>query len=124
VNVLSAGQASVAEMFAGQPRAGVAYDFDQAIWEARVTGCPVLIGAAATFDCTMNAAMDAGTHRVFVGRVLESGCWPGASLSYRLRHYGIHEPFEERIVTECYRPGLGPALSEDTSTTAASRSPS
>jgi flavin reductase (DIM6/NTAB) family NADH-FMN oxidoreductase RutF len=70
VNVLAAGNRSVAETFAGRPSAGKPYDFSDEDWDEGGTGLPVLAHAAAIFECEMEQAYDAGTHRIFIGRVI------------------------------------------------------
>ena len=92
VNLLSVGQAPVSDTFAGRPASGDAYDFSCARWTDRVTGAPVLVGAAATFDCRLERADDVATHRILVGSVVDTCLWPSGSLAYRQREYGSHSP--------------------------------
>lgn len=70
VNALNAGQAEVANVFAGRPSRGAAFDFDCADWLPGVTGSPELSGALASLDCEVFETIDAGTHTVFIGRVI------------------------------------------------------
>jgi len=88
VNVLRADQQRVAQVFAGRPRSGAAYDFGCAVWEEAVTGSPLLVGAVARFDCELEATHEAGTHRIFIGRVVASKSAPGTPLLYAQRGYG------------------------------------
>ncbi len=88
VNVLRADQRRVAEVFAGRPRWGTPYDFTVATWETAVTGSPLLAGAVARFDCALDAAHVAGSHCIFIGRVLSSSVNPGTPLVYAQRGYG------------------------------------
>lgn len=88
VNVLRADQRRVAEVFAGRPRWGAPYDFTVATWETAVTGSPLLAGAVARFDCVLDAMHEAGTHRIFLGRVVSSSVNPGTPLVYARRGYG------------------------------------
>lgn len=46
------------------------------------TGCPVLVGTLATFDCERHAVVDAGDHRMFIGKVLDFQSMQGAPLLY------------------------------------------
>jgi flavin reductase (DIM6/NTAB) family NADH-FMN oxidoreductase RutF len=90
VNVLRADQERVSQVFAGRPREGQgeAYDFGCAVWETAVTGSPLLVGAVARFDCELEATYEAGTHRIFVGRVVASSSAQGTPLIYAQRGYG------------------------------------
>jgi flavin reductase len=88
VNVLRADQQRVAQVFAGRPRSGEPYDFGCAVWEEEATGAPLLVGAAARFDCELAAVHEAASHRIFVGRVVASSAGNGTPLIYAHRGYG------------------------------------
>ena len=70
VNLLAAENLEVAEVFCGRPKSGKAYDFDRHDWREGMTGAPRIADALAVFECATDAAYDAGTHRIFVGRVV------------------------------------------------------
>jgi flavin reductase (DIM6/NTAB) family NADH-FMN oxidoreductase RutF len=99
VNVLRADQRRLAEVFAGRPRRGAPYDFSVARWDTDVTGSPVLAGAVARFDCTVEAAHQAGTHVIFVGNVVSASAGAGAPLVYAGRGYGELHAFPSRSGT-------------------------
>jgi flavin reductase len=88
VNVLSAGDAAMADRFAGRPRDGAAYDFETAAWDTFETGAPRLIDALASFDCELDHTVDQGTHVVVFGRVIAVANSSGAALVYARRSYG------------------------------------
>lgn len=69
VNVLSAPQQPVAEVFAG--RGGLIGEdrFVRGDWGTRVTGAPVLEGALAAFDCEIERIVEHATHLILIGRV-------------------------------------------------------
>lgn len=69
VNVLSATQSGVADTFAGRPATGDAYDFNAGSWRSPAAGLPVLGDATASFECTLESSIDAGTHTIFIGAV-------------------------------------------------------
>ena len=96
VSVLRADQRRIAESFAGRPRTGAPYDFGIARWETEVTGSPLLAGAVARFDCELEAGYDAGSHTIFVGRVVATGAASGAPLVYARRGYGELHAFPNR----------------------------
>lgn len=94
VNLLSPRQAEVSDSFAGRPNDGSPYNFERESWMIRATGSPVLTAATAIFDCELQELVDAATHRIFIGKVLDSYSWPGESLAYRLQRYGSHRPLK------------------------------
>jgi flavin reductase (DIM6/NTAB) family NADH-FMN oxidoreductase RutF len=94
VNVLAADQAHVSDSFAGQPIEGRAFDFECARWSAVATGAPKLEGVVAAFDCVIAASHDAGTHTVFIGRVVGVAEDDRAPLLYTRRSYGRPVPIE------------------------------
>ena len=60
VNVLAADQENLSNLFASK-----ADEF------RRFTGAPLLVGAVATFDCSLVSTHEAGDHDIYVGRVEE-----------------------------------------------------
>jgi flavin reductase (DIM6/NTAB) family NADH-FMN oxidoreductase RutF len=87
INVLADRQRHIADVFAGRPVLGGPYDFGCADWLSGSTGAPVLAGAAAAFDCEMEIAYDAGSHRIFIGRVALAIGGEGDPLVYAMRRY-------------------------------------
>ncbi|HYD71110.1 flavin reductase family protein [Azospirillum sp.] len=72
VNVLAHGQEAVARRFAGMVEGVAGEDrFQGADWVERVTGAPVLKDALVGFDCRVAETIDAGTHSVFLCRVVD-----------------------------------------------------
>jgi flavin reductase (DIM6/NTAB) family NADH-FMN oxidoreductase RutF len=88
VNVLSTSQRNLADTFAGSPESGKPYDFDAARWSKSTTGAPVLSGTVAGFDCTLVKTVDVGTHRIFIGRVVDVASAARDPLLYSNRMYG------------------------------------
>ena len=88
VNLLSAGQRDMAMTFAGRPTAGCPYDFTAGSWRTGLTEAPMLDGASAAFECEVERAFDAGTHRVVVGRVLAACRTAAPPLLYSDRRFG------------------------------------
>ena len=69
VNALSTDQRSVAEQFSGKPAGQKAYGFEPRSWTKSRSGAPLLDHSIASFDCTLESAIDAGTHTIFIGAV-------------------------------------------------------
>jgi flavin reductase len=70
VNLLAAHNRAYAETFAGRPRAGNPFDFANHAWIEGKTGLPLVADATAVFECALEASYDAGSHRIFIGRVV------------------------------------------------------
>jgi flavin reductase len=70
VNVLSAGQQDVSRWFANPYRPAGSTMFDGVPFEPGVTGCPVLVDAAASFDCRLRQSHRAGDHLIVLGEVI------------------------------------------------------
>jgi flavin reductase len=70
VNVLSAGQQDISSWFANRHRPAGPAMFDSVPLEPGATGCPVLAGAAASFDCRLRQSYRAGDHLIVLGEVV------------------------------------------------------
>jgi flavin reductase len=70
VNVLSAGQQDLSRWFANRHRPAGPTMFDGVPLEPGVTGCPVLAGAAASFECGLRHSYHAGDHLIVLGEVV------------------------------------------------------
>jgi flavin reductase (DIM6/NTAB) family NADH-FMN oxidoreductase RutF len=70
VNVLSAGQQDLSRWFANPYRPAGSTMFDDVAFEPGVTGCPVLVDAAAAFDCRLRQSHRAGDHLIVLGEVV------------------------------------------------------
>jgi flavin reductase (DIM6/NTAB) family NADH-FMN oxidoreductase RutF len=75
INILSADQVKLAERFATKD---VDRWADVAFTEG-LGGAPVLVGAAASFECFNRSRYDEGDHVIFVGEVERCSHAPGAS---------------------------------------------
>ena len=72
ISILSRGQEAAANYFASRGRAPTAefHDDHPGAWTAG--GRPVLQGAAGWLGCDLHQHMPAGTHTIFLGRVVEA----------------------------------------------------
>lgn len=88
VNVLGFNNKDVAEVFAGRPQTGKPYDFDRHAWEEGSMGQPLLSDATASFECEIEYSQDAGSHRIFIGRVVNARRNTAEPLVYCNRAFG------------------------------------
>jgi flavin reductase (DIM6/NTAB) family NADH-FMN oxidoreductase RutF len=92
VNLLRLDQEDLARAFAARS------DADPFAWvhsHADLTGSPVLDGTLAHLDCELAEEYSAGTHTIFIGRVVSCGASDGAPLGYfngGYRDFGMHVP--------------------------------
>jgi flavin reductase (DIM6/NTAB) family NADH-FMN oxidoreductase RutF len=70
VNVLSAGQQDISRWFANRHRPAGSAMFDGVPFEPAATGCPVLVDAAASFECRLQQSHHAGDHLILLGEVI------------------------------------------------------
>lgn len=69
VNVLGHEQAELCWQFA---KSSITEPFEGVAWKpSPITGSPVLDGAIAWIDCTIEGVVDAGDHQFVMGRVVE-----------------------------------------------------
>jgi flavin reductase len=86
VNVLSAGQAAIADAFAG--RGERRYTFGRRDWRSLAADTvPLLHGAAARFTCRVATTHEAGTHTLVLGAVTRAERGSATPLAYTHRGY-------------------------------------
>jgi flavin reductase (DIM6/NTAB) family NADH-FMN oxidoreductase RutF len=90
VSVLRRGQEQLSDTFARRG-ADKWKGVDVETWE---TGCPVIPGALASFECMVEARRDGGDHIIFVGRVGQLTYADEGSplLFFRGRYTGLAHP--------------------------------
>jgi flavin reductase len=90
INTLAAAHETLADIFAGRTGHRLSERFTQGEWTKLATGCPVLCGAAAAFDCRLVETKEVMTHLVMIGAVEAVDFGPeGGGLTYAQRKYGI-----------------------------------
>jgi flavin reductase len=92
LSLLTDDQAELADVFAGRPATGQPHDFGRAEWHTDVTGAPLLVGAAAGFDCVLASSVEAGTHTILIGAVVSANRATGSPLAYTDRAYARTKP--------------------------------
>lgn len=78
VNVLRHSHQNLAARFAGQNGVFGEDRFDAGRWTTLKTGAPVLADAIASFDCIVSERVQASTHTIFIGRVVDVRARPTA----------------------------------------------
>ena len=87
VNVLTERQDDVAKLFAGMTGKG-ADRFAAGEWTTLKSGAPVLLDAAASFDCRLASISDQSTHSVLFGNVIATRHRTGEdTLLYGVRRF-------------------------------------
>ena len=89
INTLTPAQHELSPIFAGlTENDSVERRFDSGLWTRLETGCPVLDGAAVSFDCRIARLVEVGTHSVFFCEVVAIGLGAeGEGLIYFGRGY-------------------------------------
>ncbi len=87
-NLLSDEQWALSNVFAGRTEAKGEERFAAAEWLAMATGSPALVGALASFDCTLVRELAWDSHRVLIGAVCDVELGRGRPLVYCERRYG------------------------------------
>lgn len=82
INVLARDQEDVAKRFAGIDGVEREDRYGLGTWTEITTGSPILVGALAGFDCLVVEQMTAGTHSIFIGRIVGIQHNEGAPLLY------------------------------------------
>jgi flavin reductase (DIM6/NTAB) family NADH-FMN oxidoreductase RutF len=77
VNLLDASQQIIADRFAGKNGEKGAARFVGARWKSLFTGAPLLEGALAAFDCTVEEIIERHSHAIVIGRIeaVDVGEW-------------------------------------------------
>lgn len=94
VSLLDAAQSDLADLFAGRTGVHGEGRFEAGRWTTLTTGAPVLADGLACFDCRVTSALPAGSHTIFLARVLATSVRfePGAPLAYLDGGYGRVDP--------------------------------
>lgn len=82
VHLLAQDQSNLAMVFAGAGGRSGLEKFDQGHWESCPHGLPRLTGALASLSCEVIEATEAGTHRIFIGRIDDAALNAGDALVY------------------------------------------
>ena len=91
VNILAGDQEALAKRFAGKLRAN---QFDGVPFRLGTTGTAILDGAVAHLECEVSEEHHAGSHSIFIGRVVSCQSRPGSPLGY---YNGAFHDFGIRI---------------------------
>ncbi len=83
INVLAESQVDLSRRFAAR----VADKFGAGLWHDGLHGLPLLLGAAATFECRRQSQQAAGDHLLFIGQVLQVTAHAAAPLLFHAGHY-------------------------------------
>jgi flavin reductase (DIM6/NTAB) family NADH-FMN oxidoreductase RutF len=71
VNVLAAQHKRLAERFAGMDGEPENERFEEKLWQTGSTGAPLFRHALVSFDCEIDSILDAGSHGIVIGNILD-----------------------------------------------------
>ena len=83
IHVMAEDQAHLCNRFAKEGG-----DFEGVDWTEGTDGVPLIHDTLARFECTLDAAHDAGDHLILVGRVVSARLGTGAPLLFSAGRYG------------------------------------
>ena len=92
VNLLPDPSHELAMRFAGVGGVTGPEKFALGDWRADHRGLPVLAEACLGFCCEVSESLQAGTHQIFIGRIVEILQAPGAALVYEQSRFHRLEP--------------------------------
>mgnify|MGYP000149048298 FL=1 len=92
VNLLPGEDSPLAMTFAGATGASGIDKFQTGDWQDDSLGQPRLSTAIASFACEVTEAVQAGTHTLFIGRVIEVTTAEGAPLLYEQSRFHQLQP--------------------------------
>lgn len=87
INLLAEDQQDVSNTFAGFGDDPDVDRFTVGEWTTATTGSPILTNALVTLDCAYVESREHGTHRIYIGRVLNVTTRDTAPLVYTRRSY-------------------------------------
>ncbi len=87
LNLLAEDQQDVSNTFAGFGDNPEIDRFTKGEWTTATTGSPILTNALVSLDCALVESREHGTHRVYIGRVLDVSSRKTAPLVYSQRSY-------------------------------------
>ncbi len=91
VSLLAAHQSAIADTCAGRGPAPK-HDLSSVPFVPGAAGLPVVDGAAACFECELQAAHESGSHTILIGRVIAAAAGTAKPLLYHARAYGQPAP--------------------------------
>lgn len=82
VNLLPDPSGPLALRFAGAGGASGEEKFSEGHWLGDAAGTPVLANAPVSFSCALTEAVEAGSHTIFIGRIVDIRLGDGAALIF------------------------------------------
>ena len=108
-NILSSDQVNIAERFAGKGGLKGAERFAGAMWEARLSGVPLLADALAAIECEIEDVIERHSHAIIIGRVLqlELSARTAALAYWRGKYVALDQDEDVAKLAEVGLPGRG-----------------
>ncbi|MBW1735156.1 MAG: flavin reductase [Deltaproteobacteria bacterium] len=87
LHVMARDQADLMQRFKGPDPLS---KFDSIEWERGKTGCPIVSGCVACFECEVRASYTPGNHTLFLGEVVEARAQSGREALSTLDYDGVY----------------------------------
>lgn len=88
INILKEDQTRISNVFAGLVETDEPDRFASAgRWTTLTSGAPILTDALVSLDCTVDTTLERGTHRIYLGHVVDVRTTQGTPLIYTARGY-------------------------------------
>jgi len=88
INILKDYQADISNVFAGLADTDDADRFASVgEWTTLTSGAPILTDALVSLDCEVDTTLERGTHRIYLGHVIDVRTTRGSPLIYTARGY-------------------------------------
>ncbi len=92
INILAQTHMQVALTFGGLTGEDSRKRFDTGEWGRGQAGAPVLQDALVSLECRLDSAMTRGTHRIYIGEVIDVLSNDGQALVYTARGFASTVP--------------------------------
>ncbi|MEX0954826.1 MAG: flavin reductase family protein [Rhizobiaceae bacterium] len=73
INLLGDGDDEIAQIFSSSKTRDAR--FSGGDWREMATGSPAHAGSLASFDCEVRSRVEAGSHTIFIGQVVDTQLW-------------------------------------------------
>lgn len=95
INILAQQHVDLAMVFAGLSGDESADRFESGDWQIGANGAPRLEDSLVSLECEIDSAMNRGTHRIYIGKVVDVHESAGQPLVYTARGFASTAPLAD-----------------------------